>query len=129
MERKVTQLSWQRNPYQSYDPTIPSYTMSILRFPKEFCEELCSRVARFWWVGNGKERGMHWKNWSLLTRSKSDGGMGFIEFYQLNLALLAKQAWRAIQQPHSLWVRILRVVYFPNQSFMQAKKKRGGSWI
>ena len=27
---------------------IPSYAMSILKFPKGFCEELCSKIVRFW---------------------------------------------------------------------------------
>ena len=69
---------------------IPTCAISVLRFPKKFCDDLCSKLARFWWAGNGKDRGIHWKKWNLLTRSKRDGGLGFKEFNQLNLALLAK---------------------------------------
>ncbi|XP_015953879.1 uncharacterized protein LOC107478258 [Arachis duranensis] len=38
---------------------IPSYTMNVIRFPKDFCRRLSSRVARFWWASSGKERGIH----------------------------------------------------------------------
>lgn len=38
---------------------IPSYTMTIVRFPKNFYRSICSRIARFWWSGNGRDRGMH----------------------------------------------------------------------
>ena len=51
------------------------------------------------------------------------------EFSCMNLALLAKQAWRMVDQPDALWVRFLKAVYFPNQSFFEARKKRGMSWI
>ena len=38
---------------------IPSYDMSILKFHKGFCEEICSKMARFWWPRNGREKGIH----------------------------------------------------------------------
>lgn len=37
---------------------IPRYAMAILRFPKNFCKQICSKVAQFWWKGQ-KERGIH----------------------------------------------------------------------
>ncbi|KAJ1377536.1 Ribonuclease H-like superfamily [Sesbania bispinosa] len=73
--------------------------------------------------------GVHWRAWSVLTKSKKDGGLGFKEFSSLNLAHLAKQAWRIINNPEALWVRILKSIYFPNNTFLQVKKKYGGSWI
>lgn len=36
--------------------TIPTYAMSIVKFPKTFCSKLNSEVARFWWKGNRKDR-------------------------------------------------------------------------
>ena len=41
--------------------TIPSYTMSILKFLRGFCEKLCKKVARFWWSMNGEDRNTHLK--------------------------------------------------------------------
>lgn len=32
---------------------ISSYAMSMVRFPKTFCNSLCSMVARFWWTSLG----------------------------------------------------------------------------
>ena len=45
-------------------------------------------------------------------------GLGFKEFYHMNSTLLAKQAWRIHQQPNSLWVKLFKAVYFPNQDFL-----------
>lgn len=45
----------------------------------------------------------------------------------MNSALLAKQAWRVIQNPNALWVHFLKSIYYPNGTFKQARKKRGSS--
>ena len=71
---------------------IPTYAMSILKFPKTFCDSICSKIAKFWWANSGKERGIHWRSWQVLSRSKRNGGLGFRDFSYMNLAFLAKQA-------------------------------------
>ena len=45
---------------------IPTYAMSILKFPKKLCEAICSRVAKFWWAKGDKDHGIYWKKWSYL---------------------------------------------------------------
>ncbi|KAJ1441003.1 Reverse transcriptase domain [Sesbania bispinosa] len=108
---------------------IPSYAMAVFKFPKGFCSKLNSIVARFWWQGSKGDAGINRRSWQVLTRSKKDGGLGFKEFSAMNQVHLAKQAWRIIQNPYALWVKVLKSVYFPNQSFLQVKKNHGGSWI
>lgn len=95
---------------------IPTYAMSILKFPKTFCSQMCAKIAQFWWKGK-KQRGIHWRKWELLTCRKEEGGMGFKDLESMNQALLGKQAWRIIQNPQALWVQILKGLYFPNSTF------------
>ncbi|KAJ1383973.1 Ribonuclease H-like superfamily [Sesbania bispinosa] len=108
---------------------IPTYAMAVFKFPKGLCSKLNSLVARFWWQGSKGDAGIHWRSWQVMTRSKKDGGLGFKEFSAMNPAHLAKQAWRIMQNLEALWVKVLKGIYFPNQSFLQVKKKNGGSWI
>lgn len=108
---------------------IPSYAMSIIRFPKTFCKEMCSIIARFWWSNNGKARGIHWKSWDYISGNKKDGGMGFKDFTFMNSAMLAKQAWRAFKNPSTLWASILKSIYHPNVELSTAKRKRGDSLV
>lgn len=72
---------------------ITSCVMSIVCFPKAFFKDLCSMVSRFWWKSDGKVRGIHWKNWKTLTTNKTQRGIGFKYFEELNCSSLAKQAW------------------------------------
>lgn len=108
---------------------IPTYVIAIVRFPKNLCQKICASIARFWWRNNGKDRGIHWKSWKWLTRNKSEGGLGFKDFSDMNSTILAKQAWRIVNNPESLWVKILKALYFPNEEFLRAKRKRNGLWV
>lgn len=54
--------------------------------------------------------------------------MGFKDFELMNQALLAKQAWRAVQSPDALWVKVIKGIYFPNEELLAAKKRRNSSW-
>lgn len=94
---------------------IPTYVMSIVRFPKNFCRKICSEIARFWWRGNRRDRGIHWKAWNKITVSKKGGGLGFKEFHIMNSAHLAKQAWRAYKNPNALWGPGLEQCVLPKQ--------------
>ncbi|XP_074318346.1 uncharacterized protein LOC141655153 [Silene latifolia] len=82
--------------------------------------KILSRAARFWWGHDESKRGIHWVSWRKMARPKGDGGMGFRDFRQFNLALLGKQAWRLITNPTSLWARLMKARYFPNDEFMTA---------
>ena len=48
---------------------IPTYAISILKLPKTFCDSISARIAKFWWANSGKDHGIHWRNWQLLTTS------------------------------------------------------------
>ena len=54
--------------------------------------------------------------------------MGFKDLIVFNNALLAKQGWRLLQQKEALWARVLKGLYFPHCSFLDAKKGARASW-
>lgn len=55
--------------------------------------------------------------------------MGLKDFDLMNSTHLAKQAWRAILSPTTLWVQILKAFYFPDSDFLHASRKRNDSLV
>ncbi|XP_057747939.1 uncharacterized protein LOC130967135 [Arachis stenosperma] len=108
---------------------IPAFAMNIIKFPKSFCREIEAAIARFWWANNGKEKSIHWKSWKKLTKSKTNGGLGFKDLECQNIAHLAKQTWRLLKEGEAIWAKTLKAIYYPNCSLWEVKEGRNASWI
>ena len=63
-----------------------------------------------------------------MTKPKTVGGMGFIDLALYNDSLLAKQAWRLLQNETSLFYKVSKARYFPNTSILEAPDSRLGSY-
>ena len=101
--------------------SILTYTMSVFQLPMKLCDELDNLCAKFWWGQVGNERKIHWKNWDKLSTSKREGGMGFRDLIDFNLAMLPKQGWRMIQDRDSLLLKCFKARYFPQSFFLRQK--------
>jgi len=97
---------------KSVAAALPTYVMYCFRLPKTITSKLTSAVARFWWSSNGESRGMHWMTWNKLCTSKSESDLGFRDVDDLNSALLAKQLWRLVSFPDSLFAKVFKRRYF-----------------
>ena len=107
---------------------IPAYPMNLFKFPKSLCSEMDGVISQFWWGQKNGERRLHWVSREQLGRPNEDGGLGLRCFVEFNDALLAKQCWRLIMEPNSLWASVLKARYFPNCSFFYAKRGGRASW-
>ena len=68
-------------------------------------------------------------SWEVMTRPKYMGGLGFRDIELFNLALLARQAWRILEDPASLSACILTAKYFPHNDFVKAELGNSPSQI
>ncbi|CAN1144884.1 Putative ribonuclease H protein At1g65750 [Linum perenne] len=86
-------------------------------------------LVDFWWSGDISTEKLHWLAASELLKSKAEGGLGFKCFYDFNLAFVAKLAWRILTNPASLWVQLLKGLYFPNSDLLQVSRHHKSSWL
>ena len=99
---------------------IPVYSMSCFKLPRGLCEHINSIIRKFWWRSKNGVRKVAWVSWDVMSRPRFMGGLGFRDLELFNLALLARQAWRVLQDPNTLSARILKSVYFPQSSILDA---------
>lgn len=107
---------------------ISSFAMQCFLLPS-LINSIISSIRKFFGGGDSETRHIHWKAWDVITKSKDEGGLGFKNLHATNLAFLAKQGWRLLMNPNSFWARIMRGLYFPNGSFMTARKGCKPSWF
>jgi hypothetical protein len=99
---------------KSVAQAIPMYVMIMFKLPVTLCEELEQLIRYFWWGEERGQRKMHWVAWEKLLQPKRQGGLGFRDLRKFNQALLARESWRLLQFPDSLYVRVLDAKYYPN---------------
>jgi hypothetical protein len=70
-----------------------------------------------------------WMSWKRMGKAKEIGGLGFRDIECFNTALLAKQGWCLIQNPESLFARILKGNYHPNCKFLESPMSSRPSYV
>ena len=55
--------------------------------------------------------------------------MGFRDIHCFNLAMLAKQCWRLIENYDSLCDKVLRARYYPTSDILNSTLKKGSSFV
>ena len=67
---------------------LPTFTMNCFKLPRSLCKDIESLIRKFWWGYRGDQRKTHWLAWNKLCLPKSQGGLGFRDIENFNLALL-----------------------------------------
>ena len=108
---------------------IPTYSMGIFLLPKAILRRLNQLLQSFWWGQKENRSKIHWISWKDMGKQKSKGGLGFRDFEQFNLALLAKQGWRLLQAQTSLAAQVLKAKYYSTSSFLSVRKRASDSYV
>ncbi|XP_065628492.1 uncharacterized protein LOC136067104 [Quercus suber] len=107
---------------------IPTFTMSCFKLPTTLCHEIETLIRKFWWGQRGERRKVHWVKWGDMCQDKGQGGMGFKDLTMFNEAMLAKLAWRLLQDDNSLFYRVFKARFFPRGIILKAKDSSSASY-
>ena len=113
---------------KSVAQAILSYAILVFKLPKGIYRTITHELAGFWWGDGEEKKNMHWFAWWKVCVPKKKGDLGFRDLHSSNLAMLAKQYWRLIQNPDSLCARVLSAKYYPDGNILQAGLKNGSSF-
>ena len=108
---------------------IPTYAMSVFKFPKKNCKGITDAMSQYCWGDEENHKRMHWFTWWKMCVPKERGGMGFRDIHSFNMAMLAKQCWRLIENYDSLCARVLRARYYPSGDILNCELKKGSSFV
>lgn len=59
--------------------------------------------------------------WGRMCEARENGGLGYKNLHDFNLAMLAKQGWRLVNGENSFVTSIMKAQYFPSTDFLNAK--------
>ncbi|KAA3481754.1 reverse transcriptase [Gossypium australe] len=60
---------------------------------------------------------------------EEEGGLGFKNLAQFNIALLSKQGWRLLQYPESLVTKVFKAKYFSDRDFCNTRLGNSSSYV
>lgn len=66
--------------------------------------------AYLFWVANINNF-FTWVKWDIILVGKNNGGLGIGSLVAFNDSLLLKWHWRLVNNPNSLWVHIITLIY------------------
>lgn len=82
--------------------------MGLFLIPAGICEKIERSMNAYWWVTGNEKKGIRWMNWERMCEVKETGGLGFRKLYEFNLTMLAKQAWRLINNVNPLVTALMK---------------------
>jgi hypothetical protein len=110
--------------------SIPTYSMSLFKFPRGLCKDLDSASRKFWWGFNdSKSHNLSLLAWSKICSPTSLGGLGIRLMSNHNSALLAKLGWKILNRENLLWIRASCSKYLRQMDLLNFNINPTMSWI
>lgn len=103
--------------------------MACFRFLDSVLTKFQKVILDFWWRAQAGEKRAHWIRKDTFFKNKLAGGLGLRNMQAFNMALLANQGWRILQNPDSLISRVLKKKYFLHCELLSAPEKSNTSFV
>ncbi|KAL9690014.1 hypothetical protein QQ045_010407 [Rhodiola kirilowii] len=97
---------------------LPQYAMNCFLLPVQVINKMHSSIKKLWWSSSYAKKPIYWVNSQTLCKEKNQGGLGFKDLQCINMAFLAKQAWRIYTKPELLVSKIFKAKYCPDYDML-----------
>ena len=104
---------------------VECFWLSILPIPGGVRDKITSLCRNFLWGGKITVAKKPLVAWKEICRPNQEGGLGFIDLGEWNLALMSKALWNLQSEKDSLWMQWVNHVYMkdtPSGSTYQQNK-------
>jgi hypothetical protein len=75
------------------------------------CNKIKKLMCNFIWGSSDEKRTWHTVAWDNICRPKNEGGLGIHKGSYYNQALIMKLTWNLLNEPSTMWVRIIKAKY------------------
>ncbi|KAL9680996.1 hypothetical protein QQ045_012777 [Rhodiola kirilowii] len=100
---------------------FPQYAMNCFMLPEYVINKMQSIIRGVWWGSSSSKKPIYWTTSHILSRDKDMGGLAFKDLKCINMASLAKPAWRVYTKPELLVSKIYKAKYSHNTDMMQCR--------
>lgn len=91
--------------------SLAAHIISIYLLPVKVKKKVTSFLPRYWRSTSQERKPIYWRKRTLLEKHKEEGGLSMRNIRNMNISLLAKQAWRIDQNKSSIIHKIYQAKY------------------
>lgn len=96
-------------------------TNSIM--PEHICNRLDKLNRDFLWSNDISQRKTHLVNWTQVTQTKKQGGLGIRVARANNEAMLSKVVWKTLGGEKTIWMDLIQAKYLKGRSVLHYVSK------
>ena len=90
---------------------LPTYFLSLLHIPKMVILRFEQIQRNLLWGGGRLDKKPHLVRWEIVCMDKRSGGLGVMNLFWFNKALLSKWRWRFATKRGAFWNEVIRGKY------------------
>ncbi|XP_024009942.1 uncharacterized protein LOC112085147 [Eutrema salsugineum] len=110
--------------------SITNFWMNAYRLPSACVREIEKLCAAFLWSGPSLNTNKSKVAWNMITRKKTEGGLGLRPLKEVNTVSGLKLIWRLLSPNQSLWKKWVFMYLIRKDTFWSVgDKQNAGSWM
>ena len=95
---------------------IPYYAMAAFNLPQGIKQGIQCKMKKYLWHSSKGLKQIAKTSWNLVSSPKIQGALGIKNIYLMNRAFQMKIIWKLLNEPNSLFTKLIQTKYYPHSS-------------